>query len=71
MLAGCLQNDPPSPSSHKQIIKQPWWLGFGALLEFAEAEAAASYARAADAAGLLCRADRAIVHVMNGGAFLS
>ena len=23
MLAGCLQNDPPSPSSHKQIKKQP------------------------------------------------
>ena len=26
MLAGCLQNYPPSPSSHKQIIKQPRWL---------------------------------------------
>ena len=23
MLAGCLQNYPPSPSSHKQIIEQP------------------------------------------------
>ena len=45
------------------------WLAFGALLEFPDGRAAQAYAQAATEAGFLCRADGAIVHVMNGGAF--